>query len=623
MGSANRETQRLDGRASYDGSRGRMSLPFVAGIVLSVSMTLISIAAEQDSTNAFHRGPVEGERFRFRDEANGVRILEISPNAVSKPKKRLLVFATPNGNTAEQTLGCLAAEGVDWHFDIQHVGAQYRWLRDRSEDCEWILVIVQSSQLSWPAFRQANPQADGQIRQIVESLQKEWQADETYLSCHSGGGSFLWGWMNAYETLPSTVQRVIFLDANYSYSDDLHHGDKLVDWLKANSNNRLFVLAYDDREITLDGKKVVGETGGTFRATERMVKRFSQAEKGEEGTWLDFRTRSFLEDRIQCLVHRNPKNAILHTRLVGEMNGLIVGCGWEEGTTIQSLLGGPRCYSEKVQSLPIRDPRKSNARPLTAVQRLNLNLPSRPLDAPTGSEFAKRVESMGREERELAIASEIRLGNVPDWARWLVPIEWDFQTKEATTAQAQAWVMSDVFAIGSNDDALRIPMSPRLACELGDAVGCSLLTKRMSDHVFAAAQIKLAPKPMTERRDQIGTFVEHQGWIEQQLKGKSRDGIVVGAKKDLIVSNVLSKKTHRVALYGWHYPNGTPIQPVYAGHVDWYVDYSHGVRLVKNEVIVQQEKMDYREALKSELWHVAFSDEGPIDIQALRQVSQW
>ncbi|MFO0921707.1 MAG: hypothetical protein U0905_04365 [Pirellulales bacterium] len=600
-----------------------MFLRMVVGIVVGVEMALTSIAWGQESTKTFHQGPVQGERFRFRDEANGVRILEICPHTMSKARKRLLVFATPNGNTAEQSLGCIAAEGIDWHFDIQHIGAQYRWLRDRSEDCDWILVIVQSSQLSWPAFRQSNPQADGQIRKIVESLQQEWQADETYLSCHSGGGSFLWGWMNAYETLPSTVQRLIFLDANYSYSDELHHGDKLLQWLKNDAKNRLFVLAYDDREITLDGKKVVGETGGTFRATERMVKRFGLEEKGKEGTWLDFRTRSFFEERIQCLVHRNPQNAILHTRLVGEMNGLIAACCWEEGMTIQSLLNGPRCYSEKVQTLPIRDPRKSNARQLASVPRMSLDLPTRPHDAFTGSEFAKRMESMEREESDQAIASEIRRGNVPDWARWLVPIEWDFETKDGESSTAQAWVMSDVFAIGSNDDALRIPMSPRLACELGDAMGCSLLTKRMSDHVFAAAQVKLAPRPMTERRDEVGTFLQHQGWIEQQLQGKSRDGIVVGTKKDLIVSNVLSKKAHRVALYGWHYPNGTPIQPVYAGHVDWYVDYSHGVRLLKNEVIVQHEKIDYREALKSELWHVAFSDEGPIDIQALRQVSQW
>jgi hypothetical protein len=28
------------------------------------------------------------------------------------------MFATPNGNTIEQTLGCAMAEGRDWHFDI-------------------------------------------------------------------------------------------------------------------------------------------------------------------------------------------------------------------------------------------------------------------------------------------------------------------------------------------------------------------------------------------------------------------------------------------------------------------------------------------------------------------------
>ncbi len=356
MASANRETQCLGYRARYLGSRGVMFLRMVVGIVLGVEVALTSIAWGQESTKTFHQGPVQGERFRFRDEANGVRILEICPHTMSKARKRLLVFATPNGNTAEQSLGCIAAEGIDWHFDIQHIGAQYRWLRDRSEDCDWILVIVQSSQLSWPAFRQSNPQADGQIRKIVESLQQEWQAAETYLSCHSGGGSFLWGWMNAYETLPSTVQRLIFLDANYSYSDELHHGDKLLQWLKNDAKNRLFVLAYDDREITLDGKKVVGETGGTYRATERMVKRFGLEEKGEEGTWLDFRTRSFFEERIQCLVHRNLQNAILHTRLVGEMNGLIAACCWEEGMTIQSLLNGPRCYSEKVQRFPYAIP---------------------------------------------------------------------------------------------------------------------------------------------------------------------------------------------------------------------------------------------------------------------------
>jgi hypothetical protein len=49
----------------------------------------------------------------------------------------------------------------------------------------------------------------------------------------------------------------------------------------------------------------------------------------------------------------------------------------------------------------------------------------------------------------------------------------------------------------------------------------------------------------------------------------------------------------REALYGWHMLDGTPIQNVYVGHVDWYVDYSHGIRLVRRDIWVDGIKMDY------------------------------
>jgi hypothetical protein len=48
-----------------------------------------------------------------------------------------------------------------------------------------------------------------------------------------------------------------------------------------------------------------------------------------------------------------------------------------------------------------------------------------------------------------------------------------------------------------------------------------------------------------------------------------------------------------VAIYGWHKTDGRPIQPLYAGHVDWYVDYSHGIRLVSRKVKVNGRTMDY------------------------------
>ncbi len=47
-----------------------------------------------------------------------------------------------------------------------------------------------------------------------------------------------------------------------------------------------------------------------------------------------------------------------------------------------------------------------------------------------------------------------------------------------------------------------------------------------------------------------------------------------------------------MAIYGWHKPDGTPIQPLTTVHVDWYVDYSHGVRLAKRTVKVDGQSAD-------------------------------
>lgn len=56
-------------------------------------------------------------------------------------------------------------------------------------------------------------------------------------------------------------------------------------------------------------------------------------------------------------------------------------------------------------------------------------------------------------------------------------------------------------------------------------------------------------------------------------------------------SNRLADKPHKVAIYGWHYPGGEPIQPLYAGHWDRYVDYSHGLRLVSDNLIIGGTKL--------------------------------
>jgi hypothetical protein len=284
---------------------------------------------------------------------SGVRIYLNAPLPLTKPKRLLVIYATPNGNTIEQTLGCAMAEGRDWHFDIQHVAAQVRRLREMSADEDVVLAVVQSPKLAWPAFRQAEKNAGEIIKGIVEETSQAVGAKRIVLSGHSGGGSFIFGYIDDVEEIPASIERIVFLDANYSYSNDKKHGDKLLTWLRGNAGRHLVVIAYDDREITMDGKKVVSSTGGTFRASQRMIDRFSRDVSLTEETRGPFVRRAGMEGQIELFIHSNRDKKLLHTALVGEMNGLLHGL--TPGTGLGEKwgrFGGPRAYTKWVQKDP-------------------------------------------------------------------------------------------------------------------------------------------------------------------------------------------------------------------------------------------------------------------------------
>src|SRR4051812_34747259 len=79
--------------------------------------------AADDANQRLSPSPWFGEKAATFQEIPQVRIHVNLPagqaNAAGKPT-RLIVYALPNGNTLEQTLGCKMAEGLDWHYDIQH-----------------------------------------------------------------------------------------------------------------------------------------------------------------------------------------------------------------------------------------------------------------------------------------------------------------------------------------------------------------------------------------------------------------------------------------------------------------------------------------------------------------------
>jgi hypothetical protein len=535
---------------------------------------------------------------------------------------RLIVFALPNGNTLEQTLGCQMKPGLHWRYDGQHIAAQVRLLRTLYPDERIVLVCAEAPGLSWPSFRKDVKDANSKIGQLVKEWRDQFGTDKTKvtLTGHSGGGSFMFGAIESADAIPAYIDRIAFLDSNYSFDAALH-AKKIEDWLKANNERRFIVVCYDDREITLNGKKVVSDTGGTYRATGRMHDAFGKVFELTDSEHSPFLETTGLDGRIHFFKHPNPENKILHTVLVGEMNGLLqvatLGTP-QEGKW--GTFGGPRAYSRFVQA----DPTPSNLpdKSATSVGQANKelepsqsDLPPRPSDAIGGTEFAKQVATASLKDREVAIMREVTRGNIPDFLRTFkkVKIRGPLSTdKNDQEVMASMEVMPDYLAIGSDTDFIRMPMTPQTAQQIADRIGCVLPTRKMVDAIDSQAELKLEPHPMTEAREAVATFVEHQKIIESQRGNKPLGLLTIGIKKDIVLTPRIFERPQRLAIYGWRQLSGQPIQPLTIVHWNQYVDYSHGVRLVRDTIEVDGKKLKIAELLADPERCGVVSDEGPM-----------
>ena len=62
----------------------------------------------------------------------------------------LIFYALPNGNTTGQTIGRLLKPGDDWHFDIQHIGAQTRFLRTLVTNRTIVIAYLEAESRAGP-----------------------------------------------------------------------------------------------------------------------------------------------------------------------------------------------------------------------------------------------------------------------------------------------------------------------------------------------------------------------------------------------------------------------------------------------------------------------------------------
>lgn len=538
----------------------------------------------------------------------GVRFFVDLPTGEEFDPKRptvLVLYATPNGSTIEHTLGGKPADGapkLDYRFDLQHVAAQVRQWREVNHRENIALAVIQASEKSWPAFRKAHADAPQRELEIVASAVKRVPVPvaDLVLTGHSGGGSFLWGYIDAEDAIPANVGRIAFLDANYSYSDESKHGDKLLTWLRSDASRSLVVIAYDDREITFNGKKVVGPDGGTYRASHRMLDRFGKDVDFTPGKLGPFDTFTSMNGQIRFYIHPNPENKILHTALIGEMNGLLqamtVGTP-EEGKW--GTFGGPRAYTQWIATIS------------------DTTIPPRPSSAIDGAALMQRVAMLDREQREVQITAELLHGDLPQFLRQFKTIRITATLADGQPHTAELRVMPDYLSVGSDADFVRVPLTPMAARRVAEAFGCLLPTRKIVDEIYRQADLKLEPQPLTEQREAVTTFVQHNGIIEQQRKGHALGKLIAGIKKDVVLTPRLDQHPGHVAIYGWHKLDGQPIQPLTTVHIATYVDYSHGIRLISRDVVVDGKTMRIDDVLASSELSPLLSDEGPMKISGM------
>jgi hypothetical protein len=260
----------------------------------------------------------------------------------------LILFALPNGNTTEQTMGKKLAPNDDWHYDIQHIKAQTTFLRSKMNE-NIVVAYLENSFRSWPSWKQKHGDYRREIRHIVDTLYflVPSRNKSIYLSGHSGGGSFIFGYLDAVETIPSSIERISFLDSDYGY--DSSYYPKVKQWLSGNKKATLTVFAYNDSVALYNDKPVVSEKGGTWYRSHLMLQHLQQDlmfQQTRNDSLIFYRSSN---GQVAFFLKTNPERRIFHTQQV-ELNGFIHAVLYRTKNESEGYeYFGPRAYSDYIR----------------------------------------------------------------------------------------------------------------------------------------------------------------------------------------------------------------------------------------------------------------------------------
>jgi len=250
-----------------------------------------------------------------------VRVTIDEPATKKKSKTTIIFYALPNGNTTGQSMGKKMLDGDDWRYDIQHIMAQTAFIRKKLPKQNIVVVYLENDFKSWPLWKQKHANNKQEIQLIVDTVYASlnYKKKSIHLNGHSGGGSFVFGYLDGVSSIPDFIKRISFIDSNYGY--DSSYYPKFKSWLKRKGNH-LTVFAYNDSVALYNGKPVVSAKGGTWYKSHLMLRHLGndcQIEKLREDSLIIYRSKN---KRIGFFFKTNPDKKIYHTQQV-ELNGFI------------------------------------------------------------------------------------------------------------------------------------------------------------------------------------------------------------------------------------------------------------------------------------------------------------
>ena len=241
--------------------------------------------------------------------------------------------------------------------------------------------------------------------------------------------------------------------------------------------------------------------------------------------------------------------------------------------------------------------------------------PPRERGALTGGAFAGILTNLEPQARQPRMVAELLKGNLPPSLRHLCPVRWEGLDARGVAHTVEVYVTADYVSVGSDADALRVPLDLPAALSLAGAWDMALPTTRLVDEIYRAANLRVKPSPIPpdSRMASPERLIQHRSLIHERGLTDGRTGeLRAGMKKDLVVTTRLAHDLHKVAIYGWHRDEGKPIQPLSLWHGERYYDYSHGVRLVSRDARVDGQPVDWIDLLQDPVLATLVSNEGPI-----------